>query len=116
MKIKKDPSSFRDPSGGIFYRNNTVYRWVAGVNCHFYMDLVASDLFKEIVKLKYHIETCPAHFEDSSEVIERFGSEACFFRHESIEFLTFPFEWPISVILESARFTLNLQHILLENK
>ncbi|PIT89482.1 MAG: SAM-dependent methyltransferase, partial [Candidatus Levybacteria bacterium CG10_big_fil_rev_8_21_14_0_10_36_7] len=47
---KKNSSSFRDPSGYLFYRNGTLYRNVDTSYRDHYEKLIRSDLYDSLVK------------------------------------------------------------------
>jgi len=114
MTIIKEPGSYRDPEGGVFYEGGKVYRWVSKTNKTFYLDLIKKSYFKELVEKGFHIDTKLVDL-DNSEIISHFDPGVCFFEHKSIDFITFPYEWPRSKIYKAALHTLMLQEDLLVN-
>jgi SAM-dependent methyltransferase len=114
MRIKTDPGSFKDPAGGVFYYADKVYRSVTYEFGQFYQGLVQSDFFQELIRSKYFIPTWPVDLSHDLFLTEKFGSETIYFEHEPIEFLTFPYEWPASMIVDAGILTLDLQTMLLQ--
>jgi SAM-dependent methyltransferase len=112
-KIKIDPGSFKDPDGGVFFYKNKVYRSVAGDCAKFYQNFVNSDFFKELVGKKIFIPSRLVELKHDSIVVEKFGHQKKFFEHNLLEFLTYPFEWSASMLIDAGIHTLDLQKKLL---
>jgi len=112
--IKNDPGSFKDPTGGVFYYKDKVFRWISKENGQFYLDISKSEIFEDLVRSKYIVPTWPADIGHDLNLIEKYGDDIIYFEHEPIEFLSFPYEWPASMILDSAFHTLDFQSLRLQ--
>ncbi len=116
MGIRNEPGSYKDPRGGVFYHHGKVCRWIADDADRFYRDLVAGPLFKKLVEAHLFVPTSPIEFNADDDVQKRFGPKAVFFEHRRIEFLSYPYEWSASMLVEAALLTLDLQERLLADR
>ena len=114
MLMKSDPGSFKDPAGGVFYYGDRVCRVICGANRRFYSDLVGSDFFKNLMRAGYIISTWPVDLSHDSYLAEIYGNDTVYFEHEPIGWLSFPYEWSASMLIDAATRTLDLQGHLLE--
>ena len=99
------PSSFRDPSGYVFFDNGIVKRVINPIYFKQYNTLVNSGFFKKLFQHKLLIE----HKEllnNSSQII---------IQPEQIPFITYPYEWCFNQYKEAALLTLKIQKFALEN-
>ena len=115
-QIKTDPGSFKDPSGGVFFYKNNVYRSVASSSAKFYEKFVESECFNNLVKENLFISSKPVTFKNDPMIAQKYGYEKKYFEHDLIEFLTYPFEWSASMLIDAGIHTLNLQKKLLKIK
>ncbi len=94
-------SSFRDPSGYVYYKNNLVYRKIN--KCYFkqYSHLMNSGLYKELVEKGYLIKH--EEVEKSSEFIT-----ICV---DKIPFISYPYEWCFEQLKDASLLTLKIQEI-----
>lgn len=97
-------SSFRDPAGYIYYKNNKVYRRIN--RCYFrqYDYLMKSGLYKELVNNGYLVK----HRE-----IER-CKDYIIIEVEKILFISYPYEWCFEQLKDAALLTLTIQKIALK--
>jgi len=116
MRITSDPGSYKDPSGGVFYYKDKVCRWVADDTNQFYQNLVKSNLFQDLIQSKYFVPTSQIDPNHDECISNQYGNDATYFEHERIKFISFPYEWPASMILDAAIHTLDLQIILLQKE
>ncbi|MFQ5981688.1 MAG: class I SAM-dependent methyltransferase, partial [Candidatus Heimdallarchaeota archaeon] len=114
MRITSDPGSYKDPSGGVFYYKDKVCRWVADDTNQFYQNLVKSNLFQDLIQSKYFVPTSQIDLNHDECISNQYGNNATYFEHERIQFISFPYEWPPSMILDAAIHTLDLQSMLLQ--
>ena len=91
-------SSFRDPAGFVFSRNNKIYRKIIDVDN--YSLLMRSGLYDRLVKENKLI----SHRECGDDVIEP----------EQIKFISYSYEWCFSQLKDAALLTLNIQKAALE--
>jgi ribosomal protein L11 methylase PrmA len=102
-------SSFRDPSGFIFYKNNIIYRQI---NNHYkaeYEHLMNSGLYQKLVTenlLMSHkeVNVKPVLPNKSFKIIEP----------KRISFISYPYEWSFTQLKDAALLTLKIEKIALE--
>jgi ribosomal protein L11 methylase PrmA len=103
-------ASFRDPSGFLFTRDDTLYRQVNRDYQENYEHLMDSGLYTELIDaglLIHHAETSIAPEEVSSafKVIQP----------EPVHFISYPYEWCFSQLKDAALATLAVQKIALKH-
>ena len=104
MSVSVEPGSFRDPSGFIFYRENTLFRQVQNSYRDHYDRLMQSGLYESLVKEGSLI----SHVEES--VDNALGAEAYrVLRPEPVAFISYPYEWCFSQLRDAALATLHIQ-------
>src|SRR4030065_1501290 len=108
-RIIKEPSSFRDPSGQVFYQNGKIYRQVNNSYKDDYDLLVKSGLYQRLVKEKLlisHQEINPKQFasRETYKVI----------KPQLIPFISYPYEWCFSQLKDAALVTLKVQQMALQ--
>jgi ribosomal protein L11 methylase PrmA len=97
-------ASFRDPSGFIFRRQGILYRQVNQAYAEPYARLMESGLYEKLVKaglLVSHRESAaePAQPLTAFKVLEP----------QQIPFISYPYEWPFSLLKDAALATLSIQ-------
>lgn len=103
------PSSFRDPSGFLFYSDNVLYRQINFSYKKHYDHLMDSDLYKLLVDKQLLI----SHAESSFK--KKFSDEAyIIIQPEFIQFISYPYEWCFSQLKDAALATLEIQKYALE--
>ncbi len=104
-----ETSSFRDPSGFLFRRNEVLYRQVN----HFYKEdydcLMESGLYNALLEAELlipheEVDVEPIHPDKSYKVI----------KPELIRFISYPYEWTFSQLKNAALTTLEIQKIALK--
>ncbi|MEW6532166.1 MAG: class I SAM-dependent methyltransferase [Thermodesulfobacteriota bacterium] len=105
----KDPGSFRDPSGCLFYRNGELYRQVNRSYKEDYDQLMQSGLYDSLVKeglLVPHREMgLSMRISDDAYVV---------IKPEPIPFVSYPYEWCFSQLKAAAELTLTIQQRALQ--
>jgi len=112
QKIKNnkiEPSSFRDPSGFLFYRDGSIYRQINTIYKENYDHLMNSSLYKALVDaglLIPHKEIdVPAPEPDKAYKI---------IKPEPIPFISHPYEWCFAQLKDAALTSFNIQKIALD--
>jgi len=112
QKIKNnkiEPSSFRDPSGFLFYRDGSIYRQINTIYKENYDHLMNSGLYKALVDaglLIPHKEIdVPAPEPDKAYKI---------IKPEPIPFISHPYEWCFAQLKDAALTSFNIQKIALD--
>ncbi|MEW6111140.1 MAG: SAM-dependent methyltransferase [Thermodesulfobacteriota bacterium] len=107
--ICTDPSSFRDPSGCVFYRNGELYRQVNRSYKEDYDQLMQSGLYDSLIKDHLLV---PHQEADLSMRIS--GDAYVVIKPEPIPFLSYPYEWCFSQLKAAAELTLTVQQRALQ--
>lgn len=102
-------ASFRDPSGFLFRQDGILFRQVNQSYKSHYDLLMASGLYELLVKkgvLVPHLETDlkPVILETSYKVLQP----------EVIPFISYPYEWPFSMLKDAALLTLEICNLALQ--
>ena len=112
MKLFKDyeviPSSFRDPSGFVFSKNDKIYRTIRKSYQENYDLLIKSGLYDILIEKKLlipHIEIDEFEIQDDVYKI---------IQPEKIPFISYPYEWSFSQIKDAAITTIEIQKTGLE--
>lgn len=100
----EEPSSFRDPSGFLFYHDRTIFRQVNQSYKEDYDHLISSGLYKELTATNLLLE-----HEDVDFVPPK--PELCYkiIKPKKIDFITYPYEWSFSQLKDAALITLEIQ-------
>ena len=95
-QIQIEESSFRDPSGQIFYKNNRVYRLVNKVYRENYDLFVKSGLKKTLEDKEYILKSKVVSLE-SLEGLKGLRVERVYkvLETEKIPFISYPYEWSL---------------------
>ena len=106
---RTEKSSFRDPSGFLFFQDGVLYRQINQSYQEDFDLLKKSGLFKRLIKEKLlttHREADPklARTKDAYRIIQP----------ERISFISYPYEWSFSQLKDAALATLKIQKIALE--
>ncbi|MDQ1317279.1 MAG: hypothetical protein QG588_930 [Candidatus Poribacteria bacterium] len=104
-----DPSSFRDPSGFVFYRYGSIYRQINTSYKENYDHLIDSGLYKALVDAELLI----SHEEVDIEAKEP-DIAYKIIKPELIEFISYPYEWCFSQLKDAALTTIKIQKIALD--
>jgi ribosomal protein L11 methylase PrmA len=106
---EKEPGSFRDPSGLLFYRNGFIYRQINYTYKEHYDSLMDSGLYVALVESELLIS--------HQELDKKHGfSEKAYkvIQPEPISFISYPYEWCFSQLKDAALTTLGIQKKSLE--
>ena len=100
----KLPSSFRDPSGFLFFRDNCIYRQVNITYKENYDYLINSGLYKALVDAELLIP------HDEVDINNAISDKAYkVIKPELISFISYPYEWCFSQLKDAALTTLKIQ-------
>lgn len=110
-KIKKIPSSFRDPDGYVFSHKESLYRCITHNYKESYTHLMSSGLYDALTKdnilIKHReIKDTSIFPKDAFKVIEP----------DFIPFISYPYEWCFSQLKQAALTTLQIQKTALSFK
>ena len=104
----KDPGSFRDPSGFVFFEKNKVFRAIHNSYKENYDFLVSSGLYKNLTDKNLLVK---------HELSEQAKPESicCILEVERVFPINYPYEWSFSQLRDAAILTLEIQKISVEH-
>lgn len=105
----REQSSFRDPSGFVFFDQDRLYRQINTSYRSDYDHLIASGLYRTLVEQKLlvpHIEV--------DAIIEKQDNVYKIIQPDFIPFISYPYEWCFSQYRDAALLTLKIQKIALQ--
>src|SRR3989338_3362656 len=108
-KIIRETSSFRDPSGFVFYLGNTIYRQVNISYKNDYLYFKNSGLYKKLV-----VEKLLIPFREVSDLKYENSEAFVILKTENIPFISYPYEWCFEQLKDAALCTLQIQRLCLE--
>lgn len=103
------PSSFRDPSGFLFFQDGSIYRQVNVIYGENYDRLIGSGLHKALVDSGLLIS-----HEEVGMDYARSDDAYRILKPELIPFISYPYEWCFSQLKDAALTTLKIQKIAFE--
>ncbi len=103
------PSSFRDPSGFLFFRDGVVYRQVNTIYKENYEHLIKSRLYETLVGAALLIP----HEEVNLNSVKLGGTYKTI-KPELIKFISYPYEWAFSQLKSAALTILKIQRMSLD--
>ena len=104
MNNTKLPSSFRDPSGFLFFQDGFIYRQVNRIYKENYDHLIDSGLYKTLVDA----ELLTPHEEVNIDFAEPDKAYKTI-KPEQMSFISYPYEWCFSQLKDAALTTLEIQ-------
>jgi hypothetical protein len=105
MNLKRNTSSFRDPSGYVFFENDTIKRVVNPIYFEQYEQLTASGFYQELFDKKYLVPHHEISKSDSEIIIQA----------SKIPFVSYPYEWSFLQYKHAALLTLKIQKLCLQH-
>ena len=104
--------SFRDPDSRVFVTPAGVYRVLSPEGLEDWKALEATALFGRLVEEGRLVETSPADLEALPALLTNGAAAAL--RHARVPFVSYPYEWPFSMLKEAALLQLELNRRALE--
>jgi ribosomal protein L11 methylase PrmA len=105
----KENSSFRDPSGFLFFENNVLYRQINKSYEKDFHELMTSGLYDELVSNHFMVS-----HKDAPEISLKSSNGYKIIQPEKIDFVSYPYEWSFSQFKDAALLTLEIQKIALK--
>ena len=105
-----EPGSFRDRTSRVFYQDGAVLR---GLNTHAAQEwevLKAQPFFQQFMAEGKIVRTEQVEPTDASSHAGQWDAHwSVILKHQAIPFISYPYEWPFSMLQDAARLTLDLQ-------
>lgn len=110
QNIKSEPSSFRDPSGFVYYKGKKVFRQVNRSYKQDFDLLFKSGLYKELVRQRYLLphKRITKNHSASKKAYSTLTTD-------TISFVSYPYEWAFSQFKDAALLTLQIQNTALRH-
>ncbi len=109
MPTEVVPSSFRDPSGFLFFRDNSIYRQINQGGREDYDHLMSSRLYSTLVDAGLLI---PHEEVDVTPVVKERAYKII--KPVLVDFISYPYEWSFSQLKDAALATLAIQKRAIE--
>ncbi len=107
MSLELEAGSFRDRTSRIFYREGRVFRALSAEGEAAWEALVARKFFGRLVNEGKVVDTRRAELE-ATELAGLGPGWTAALEHDAIPFVTYPYEWPFSMLRDAAVLTLDL--------
>ena len=111
-EIKTEYSSYKDPIAGVFYSDGKVYRYIGKDDFPFFEGVLANKTVKKLMTTGMLVNTAVIDEKDIPGVEGVFENKF-YLQHDKIPFISYIYEWTLSMIKEAALFTLELQKKLI---
>jgi len=110
MVRRADPGSFRDPMSRVYVDDDGVWRGLSKAALADYEALAASTFFSEAIARGDIVDT------ERVDDIDLPGEWAAVLRHDRIDVLSYPYEWPFEMLRDAALLQLALTRAALAEK
>lgn len=101
-----EPGSFRDRTARVFYYNGSVFRRLNQHAWHEWERLLSTSFFSRAVAEGKIVATEQADPSELPKLEENFGQRVL--KHETIPFVSYPYEWPFGMLKDAALLQLEL--------
>lgn len=106
-----ETSSFRDPSGFLFWKNDKLYRQVNHSYREHYELLMSSGLYEKLIAKRMLVP----HEECNDDSLLTHSSAYKVIAPEKLPFISYPYEWCFSQLKDAALLTLKIQKLAMEH-
>ena len=104
LSLSKHPGSFRDPSGTVFHGGPRLFRAVSETRHDEVLEFLQSAFYRENAGTKI-VETSVisrAEIERQFHIGQAEGKPGFFLEHRKLSFISYPYEWPFSLLKYAA--------------
>ncbi len=115
--IVQEPGSFRDPSGSVFYFEGAVYRGIDEPTFALMQKLHDQGLLRQLADdgLIVGTELVEPGGDRARQLRAAFPGSRNFLAHATVPFVSYPYEWTVSMLADAAILHLDLQARLLKH-
>lgn len=108
MSTTKAPSSYKDPSGFVFFKKNKIFRQINRPYKNDYDFFINSGLYNKLIDLGFIVSHKEVSLQGTAEAYK-------IIQPQVIPFVSYPYEWCFSQLKDAALLTLKIQKIALEH-
>ena len=101
-----EPGSFRDPDTRVYRHHGEVLRYLSARALADWEQLAASEFFKQLTAERRVVRT--ERVGDSEALPSMDGKWAAVLRHERVPMVSYPYEWPFSMLRDAALLQLDV--------
>ena len=106
--LQSEPGSFRDRQGRIFYRNGEVIRALSSRALEEWQVLSSTRFFSRSMEAGKIVRTRALEPEELEGALPEGETWSGFLRHETIPFISYPYEWSFQMLKDAALLQLEL--------
>ncbi|MEA3349519.1 MAG: class I SAM-dependent methyltransferase [Chloroflexota bacterium] len=106
----RQPASFRDPSGFLFWHNDSLYRQINASYQKDFDQLIESGLYQTLLERGWLIP-----HQDAAIDIPADDRAYKIIQPSHLEFISYPFEWSFSQLKDAALLTLKIQQLAMKH-
>ena len=107
-----EPGSFRDPDTKVFRHNNEIFRCLTSRALDDWTRLASTEFFKRLIHEGKLVRT--QKVTDRSELPELAPKWTAILKHETVPFISYPYEWPFRMLKDAALLQLDLTSAALD--
>lgn len=108
-----ETGSFRDPAGKIFYNKNRVFRKLSDQGEKRISYIIQNKILEKSIENKFLVKT--RILKEDEKIENNFDKKKIILEHESIPYISYPYEWSFSQLKEAALFHLDFNLFLLNH-
>jgi SAM-dependent methyltransferase len=114
--VKRDPGSFRDPSGYVIYRGDRVYRSLDQTAFELAQAVIQAPSYRRLAQSGLILPGEMVSGDEAHELAELEGiRDRHYIRQRRLDFISYPYEWSPAMLLDAARRTIELESALLDD-
>ncbi len=107
-EVRSEPGSFRDRHGRVFYRDGAVYRALSGQAIKVWERLEKTRFFPRLVEEGLIVRTRRVEAAELASTDLPPGDWAGILHHETVPYVSYPYEWPFRMLKDAALLQLRL--------
>src|SRR5215207_5481511 len=104
--LSAEPGSYRDHESRVFTSPDGVFRVLSPAGLEDWQALAGSNLRRELREEGRVVATEPAELDPAPDLLA--GAGAAVLRHERVPFVSYPYEWPFSMLKDAALLQLDI--------
>ena len=115
-QLRRDPSSFRDPSGYVLHSGDRVFRSFDRESHELFLSFAECQAFDDLVDQGLLIPSRSVDVDTLDELRKCEGrSDRFYLEHKRLPFISYPYEWTSLMLMDAADATLRVQSLVMEH-